>query len=592
MDNLVTQDTINAALGKKKADLILRGGKVVNVYTREILQNDVVITDGVIVHIGENTSFFEDEKSIIKDISGHYVCPGLIESHIHIESSMLTLTEFTKAIVAHGTTTVVIDPHELVNVTGIPGLELLIEEASESPITYLIEAPSCVPSLPGFETSGAEINGEEIGKLMKRKEIFALAEMMNYPGVIMGVPEVISKIDYAKKAGKIIEGHAPLLSGKKLQAYIAAGITSDHETTTADEALEKLRLGMKIQIREGSFAKDLKNVLTKLKDLPIDTRNLLIATDDRNPVDLKEKGHLDYTYRLMVQLGVDPLVAIQLLTINPATHLGLQDKIGGIAPGKNADLVVVNNLEDFEVLLSIAKGRILFEDGELQYQQDSATYPQFIINTVENLEIPDIQRLQFSTNKENSVTVRVIGLKEHSLITENLEAVLNIKNGFIEPDFENDILPVVVLNRHTSENNIGKGFLKGLGLKNAALASTIAHDCHQLICVGTDYVLMVKAISKLKESKGGQVLVTPTEVILLPLEFAGIMSTFSLEETVEKHKILQSALKKINIKLSDPFMALAFIALPVIPHLKITDLGLVDVDEFKMVDLIKNEEDI
>jgi len=587
--SLETREIIKAALGKIKADIILRGGKIVNVYTREIIENDVVITSNKIIHVGEETEVFEGEHTSVKNIEGHFVCPGLIDSHIHIESSMLTITEFSKAIIPHGTTTVVIDPHELTNITGIPGLEILIDEATKSPITYLIEAPSCVPSLPGFETSGAEINDADIGELMQRKDIFALAEMMNYPGVIMRDSEVLAKIDYAKKAGKLIEGHAPLLSGKELQAYIASGISSDHETTTAEEALEKLRLGMKIQIREGSFAKDLERVLSKLKDLTIDTRNLLISTDDRNPVDLQEKGHLDYTYRLMMKLGINPLEAIQMLTINPATHLGLQDKIGGISPGKNADIIVVNNLEDFEVSLTIAKGNILYEKGVLQYKSDKMFYPQFILDTVRNLEIPTTQYLQVKSEIEGKVKVRVIRLKEHSLITESLEAFLDVKDSFLEPDIENDILPVVILNRHTSENNIGKGFMTGLGLKNAALASTIAHDCHQLICVGTDYDLMVKAISKIKESKGGQVLVTPNNIVLLPLEFAGIMTTLSLEETVEKHKILQSSLKDVETKLSDPFMALAFIALPVIPHLKITDLGLVDVDTLKIVDLIIKE---
>ena len=590
MEKSVTLETINAAMGKKKADLILRGGKVINVYTREILENDVVITGNQVVHVGINSEDFEGEKTLVKNIKGSFVCPGLIESHIHIESSMLTLSEFTKAVIPHGTTTVVIDPHELANVTGVPGINILIDEASKSPITYLIEAPSCVPSLPSFETSGAELNEEDIRDLIKREEIFALAEMMNYPGVIMCDSSVLAKIDYTKEVGKIVEGHAPLLSGKELQAYIASGISSDHETTTADEALEKLRLGMKIQVREGSFAKDLRRVLSKLKELEIDPRNLLVATDDRNPVDLQEKGHLDHSYRLMIELGINPLEAIQMLTLNTATHLGLQDKIGGIAPGKNADLIVVNNLQEFEVSLTIAKGRILYENGLLQYEEESVEYPQFILDTVQNLEIPTIQDLQVRTETEDTVRVHVIGLKEHSLLTEKLEAILSVKNGIIEADVENDILPVVVLNRHTSDNNIGKGFVKGLGLKNAALASTIAHDCHQLICVGTDYDLMLKAISKLKESKGGQVLITPEKIVLLPLEFAGIMSTLSLEETVEKHRELQSALEEINVQLSEPFMALAFIALPVIPHLKITDLGLVDVDQFKMVELIKNEE--
>ncbi|MCK5141025.1 MAG: adenine deaminase, partial [Candidatus Heimdallarchaeota archaeon] len=486
----------------------------------------------------------------------------------------------------HGTTTCVIDPHELANVAGVQGLEVFLEQAKKSPIRFLIEAPSCVPSLPGFETSGAELNSAAITQLMEREDIFALAEMMNYPGVLFTDKEVLAKIDAAKNAGKLIEGHAPLLKGKELQAYIAAGISSDHEASSGEEILEKLRLGMKIQLREGSFAKDLSNVVQELKEMQIDTRNIMIASDDRNPVDLFEKGHLDYSFRLAVNAGMNPLTVLQMLTINPATHLGMDNEIGSIAPGKVADVIIVDNLKDFNLITTIVEGQILFEEGELKLKPKNEKYPKFIVNTMFNLEIPQLEDIMFMVPEKEKVKVRTIGINEHSLITDNLVSELKVVEKFIVPDLENDVLPVIVMNRHTNEKYIGKGFVKGLGIKNGAIASTVAHDCHQLICVGTDYDMMIEAIWELKDSNGGLAVVTEEENTVLPLEFAGIMSVKTYEEVIVDFKRLDEALEKLTPKISDPFMALAFVALPVIPHLKLTDQGLVDVDKFALTDVI------
>ncbi len=584
-----TKEIVDCAMGRTKSDIVLLNGQLVNVYTKEIIEVDVAICKDRIVHVGKNTNDLIGENTRIINIEGSIICPGLIESHVHIESSMLTLSRFTEAIVTHGTTTAVIDPHELANVAGIGGLEILVDEVRNSPISYLIEVPSCVPSLPGFETSGATIDSEQVKQMMIRDEFFALAEMMNYPGVFLGLEEVMTKIDAAKKAGKIIEGHAPLLKGKELQAYVAAGISSDHEATTFEEVLEKLRLGMKLQVREGSFAKDLGNILQKLEDSKIDTRNMLIATDDRNPIDLMEKGHLNYTYKKMVQLGINPIEAIQMMTLNTATHLGLEKEIGGIAPGKRADIIIVNNLEEFNIEMVFAKGEVLFENEKLTFSTQETKYPDFILDTLSNLEVPTIEKLKIKVNEQNYVNVRVIGVNEHSLITEKLEAELQVQDTFIIPDVENDILPVVVINRHTKEEKIGKGFVKGLGLKHGAIASTVAHDSHQLICTGSNYELMLKAIKALKESHGGLVVVTTDKITILPLEFAGIMSTGKIEDVVRLNKELNNALNNLNPAISESFMALAFLALPVIPHLKITDHGLIDVDIFEKVNPVITE---
>ena len=580
-----TKNIIDSAMAKIKADIIFRGGQYVNVYTRELIRSDIVITKNKIVHIGKETSEFEGENTHIIHVAGKIICPGLIESHIHIESSMLTLPEFSKAVIPHGTTTLVIDPHELANVSGILGLNILIEESKRLPIRFLIEAPSCVPSLPGFETSGAILDSDAIEELMKRDEIFALAEMMNYPGVFLGFDEVLAKLDSAKKYGKIIEGHAPLLRGKELQAYVAAGISSDHEATSGEEALEKLRLGMKLQVRQGSYAKDLENIFSGLNLNEIDTRNIIMASDDRNPVDLKEEGHLDYTYRLMLKSGIKPLEAIQMLTLNTAIHLGLQDIIGGIAPGKNADVIVVDSLESFNVEIVLADGELIYDQGDLCWSYESEKYPDSILDTTKCLQVPPIEKLKISTQRKEEVDVRVIGVKNHSLITTKLEASLKVNDGYILPNPEQDILPIVIINRHTDEIKIGKGFVQGLGLKNCALASTVAHDSHQLICTGSSYELMLKAIETIKELRGGQVVITEERIVSLQLEFAGIMSTKPLDTVIDEMKELHKAVFQMKPKVSEPFMALAFIALPVIPHLKITDHGLIDVDEFKVVNV-------
>ncbi|MHA1204442.1 MAG: adenine deaminase [Candidatus Heimdallarchaeaceae archaeon] len=579
-----TEEIISYAMAEKKASLILRGGKVANVYTRELIDADVVITDNYIVYVGKNTEDFEGEETQIIELKNKIICPGLIESHIHVESSMLSLTEFSKVVVSKGTTTCVIDPHEIANVCGIEGIDLFIEESKELPVKFLIEAPSCVPSLSGFETPGAELDVKKIKKLLKKDEIFGLAEMMNFPGVYLRFPDVLGKIDAAKKSKKIVEGHAPLLTNKELQAYIAAGISSDHEATTAEEALEKLRLGMKLQIREGSFAKDLENIFSDLIKYDIDYRNIIIASDDRNPIDLVEKGHLDYSFRKLVKLGVDPIKALQMFTINTATHLKLDNKIGGISPGKIADIVVVNDLENFNVEMTIVEGKIIYRENKVQQNIIRKKYPKSVLETMKFFEVPSVNDLMID-EEEEEITVNVIGLKEHSLITEHLQLKLKATDGYLQPDLEQDILPVFVINRHTPEKNIGKGFIQGLGIKEGALASTIAHDCHQVICTGTSYELIIQALQKIKEIGGGQVVVTKNSVATLPLKIAGLMSTETSSEVVKKIRNINQELKKLQPALSEPFMALAFVALPVIPHLKITDKGLVNVDAFSFIEL-------
>ncbi|MHA1686140.1 MAG: amidohydrolase family protein, partial [Candidatus Heimdallarchaeaceae archaeon] len=352
-------EIVEHAMAKKPAEIIIENGTIANVLTQELIEANIAIAKGKIIYVGQASEDFKGAKTQVIDAKGKYIVPGFIESHIHIESSMLTLTEFAKAIVRHGTTTCVIDPHEIANVLGVKGINILVKESKNLPIRFLIEVPSCVPAVTGLETPGAVISSKKIKKLIKRKEFFALAEMMNYPGVFLGDKEVLAKISATLTNNKIVEGHAPLLSGKELQAYITAGVSSDHECSTADEALEKLRLGMKIQVRQGSFAKDLINIISELKDKDIDRRNIVVASDDRNAIDLLHEGHINHSLKLLVDTGIDPLEALQMATINTAQHLKLDHVIGSIAPGKSADIVILDNLYQFSVDSVISQGNIL-----------------------------------------------------------------------------------------------------------------------------------------------------------------------------------------------------------------------------------------
>ncbi len=588
-----TKELVDNAMARKKADIVLKNCKVLNIFTREIIEADIVITRGRTVHVGKLSDEFIGKGTLILDIAGAYASPGFIESHIHVESSMLTLSEFTKAVALRGTTTVVIDPHELANVCGLAGLEHFIQESQKQPITFLIEAPSCVPAIQGLETSAATLDSSAISKLLSKREVVALAEVMNYPGVYLAHPEVIEKIDVAKRLNKIIEGHAPLLSNKELQAYIAAGISSDHENASFEEALEKLRLGMKVQVRDGTFAKDLESIMKPLRKKKLDTRNILIASDDRSAIDLIEYGHLDYSLQKLVKIGYKPIEAIQMVTLNPARHLRMDHELGGIAPGRISNIVILEDLKKFKVKHVIAKGKLIVENGKFIHQLKKSPYPAMFMNTMVNLEIPTKNDLMIEVKDKNKVKVHVMGLKEHSLITKKEEATLLVTNGFVQPNVLKDILPVVVINRHTKEKKIGKGFIRGLGIKNGAIASTVAHDSHQLVCVGTDYDFMLRAIKALKNHNGGQVVVAKNidsvSETVLPLSYAGIMSTKSLEEVTSDMKKLQEATKILTPTISEPFMSLSFIALPVIPYLKITDYGVIDVNNFKVIPLIKED---
>ncbi len=549
---------IDVALGKEKADLVIKNVEIVNVLTEEFIQADIAICGNKIAGIGK----YEGVKEI--DASGLYAVPGLIDGHTHIEMSMLSVTEFARLVVPKGTTSVIADPHEIANVLGKDGVRVLLEEAKTTPLKVFCMVPSCVPSSP-LETSGAIITAEDVAEMLEWENVIGLAEMMNYPGVINKDPEVLKKIEVAKERGRPIDGHCPMLGGKELNAYISAGIGSDHESIDEDEAMEKIRLGMRVMIREGSVARNLKALLNVAKR---GYRWCMLVTDgDRTVRDLIEQGYLDYVYRRAVEEGVDPIKALQMCTINPAEWFGIP--AGLIAPGRFADIVLLRNLERFEVEKVVVNGKMVGEIGR------TYEYPEFVKRSVrlkKRLEPEDIAI-------EGEGMARVIRVIEGEIVTgEDREFV----NGI---DVGRDILKIVVVERHKATGNVGKAYIRGFGLKSGAIAQSIAHDAHNIVAVGANDGDICRAVNRIAELQGGIVVVDGDIKAELKLNVAGLMSEERAEVVAEKLDRIHEEIKRLGCKLKSPILALSFMALPVIPKLKVTDLGLVDVERFEVVDI-------
>ena len=532
-------------------------GNLVNPFTEEIYPVEIKIHNKVI--------------ECVKQIEGkfdQYILPGFIDAHIHIESSMLTPSRFAEVVVPHGTTSVISDPHEIANVLGIRGINYMIKDASTVPLNFFFTAPSCVPATP-FETSGAIISAKEIDELLRDDEIVALGEMMNFPGVLADDPEVTAKIEATKRHKKPVDGHAPLLTGNELCKYIGAGISTDHECTIAEEVIEKRKLGMKIMLRQGSSAKNLKDLIGAGGDF--------IVSDDKHPEDLLN-GHVNSMLKEAVELGEDPIKALKMVTINPAVHYGLNTGI--IAPGKAADIVVVDDLKNFNVKEVYIGGNAAARDGK-------AIFPvkPLELESTFKIKYKKPQDFEISSSKEEE-KVRIIDVMEGQLITEESEAMLSVVDGKIEPDMENDVLKISVLERY-GHNRMMNAFVRGFGLKMGAIASSVAHDSHNIIAVGTNGSDMADAVNKLVENNGGLVVASNGHYYSLKLPIGGLMSTEPAENVAIKLEELHNALKDMGCKLASPFMTMSFLALLVIPKLKISDKGLFDVEKFDFVNLIK-----
>lgn len=557
------QRLIAVAAGREKADLVLKNAKYLNVFSNEFLCGDIAVANGLIAGVGKY-----DGKTEI-DVSGKLVLPGFIDAHIHLESSMVTPAEFAKAVVAHGTTTVITDPHEITNVMGIDGVEYMIQASQNLPIDVHFMMPSCVPATE-IDESGAELDCKDIDLYLDNKKVLGLAEMMNYVGVINGDKNVLSKIVTSQAHHKKIDGHAPELSGNDLNAYIAAGVYSDHECSTFENALEKLRKGQFIMIREGTAAHNLKALMPLLTQQYYS--RCMFATDDKHPSDLLYGGHIDYIVKQALKNGADPIVALKTATHHAARYFLLNNK-GAIASGYLADIVVVNNLEDFNVETVFKRGKLVF-DGEVKDFSAPTVDEKLAEKCFDTFHLDSVTPSSFKVDGK----LGLIGLVGGELLTRNLGTADKI-------DVENDILKIACIERHKGTNNIGVGYVKGYSLKSGAVATSVAHDSHNIITVGCNDDDIAVAVNAIKDSKGGIAVVENGKIkALLELPIAGLMSDEPLTTVNEKLENAKSSAYELGADKSiDPFMTLSFLSLPVIPSLRITTKGVFDAENWKML---------
>jgi len=563
---------IQAATGRTPVDLVLRGGWVADVFQGRLVRTDVAVLEGVIVGWGE----YEGPSL---EVPGQVICPGLIDGHIHLESTLLAPWEFARAVVPQGTTAVVADPHEIVNVAGVAGLEYILGFQGRLPLDLFVLLPSCVPASP-FETNGAAFDLPELERFRGQAGVLGLAEVMNFPGVVQADPQLLAKI--ALFQGAVIDGHAPCLRGRELNAYRLAGIASDHESTTLAEAQDRLARGFYLMIREGSTAKNMAALWPAVT--PASRRRVMLVSDDLHPEDLQERGHLPALIKKAQALGCDPLTALTLVTLNPAEYFRLLDR-GAVAPGYRADLVVVDSLETCRVQMVMKDGRVVASGGRLTEPPPLPASPA----PQAPLLVKDLSPQTFALPAAGDL-VKVIGLIPGQILTDRLILATPVQDGLVQADIRRDILKLAVLERHRGTGRRGLGLVHGFGLQRGALASTVAHDSHNLIVVGVSDTDMFLAAQHLLDLGGGLAVAADGRIVAdLPLPVAGLMSLASLEQVTARQAALQEACRALGCTLPDPFMALSFLALPVIPKLKLTDQGLVDVERFAMVPLFGDE---
>lgn len=575
MENI--KRTIDIAAGRVKPQLVLKGGNIINVFSGEMETGDIAIDSGKIVAIGS----YEGEAEI--NIEGKYAAPGLIDGHLHIESAMVTPGQFARAIVPHGTTTIVADPHEIANVCGSDGIQYIIESSKGLPLNVFVMLPSCVPATP-FESTGAVLEAQDLEALMEEEGVLGLGELMNYPGVIAGDEKVMAKLAMAQ--GKMIDGHGPEIKGKELNAYLAAGIRTEHECSTVEEMDERLRRGMYILIREGSAAKNLKTLIRGVNDG--NSRRCLFCTDDKHPEDLLVDGHIDHNVRLAIKEGLNPIKAIQMATINASECYGLKE-LGAIAPGYDADIIIVNNLESFQVERVFKRGMLVAENNRPLFQVESVDSSQ-VINTV---NMKTIRQADLQIKLESDIA-NVIKVMPHSLLTQRVVRRVDTKEGIFQHHPRLDIIKMAVIERHHQTGNIGLGLVEDFQLRGGAIASTVAHDSHNMIVIGDNDQDMLLAIQEVTSQGGGITIVSKGKVLeTLTLPIGGLISRQNMEEVNQQlKKMLTIAYETLHVNTTiDPFMTLSFLALPVIPEVKLTDKGLFDVGRFQFISIdVANEE--
>jgi adenine deaminase len=565
---------IRVARGEEPGDLILRNGQLVNVCSGEIYPADIVIVEGTIAAIGEPGQY---EAREARDMGGRFLAPGLIDGHMHIESTMMTLAQFAQVVVPHGTTTVIIDPHEYANVLGVEGIRYALASGRNLPLTVYAVLSSCVPASP-LESPRQALSAADLLPLLEDDRVLGLAEMMDVPGVLHADPQVLAKIEATRARRRVVDGHAPGVRGRDLNAYASAGIMSDHESTTIEEAREKLRLGMWLMVREGSAARNLETLLPLIKEL--NPPRACFVTDDRDPVDLVKRGHIDSMVRMAIAGGLSPMQALRMASLNTAQYFRLDDR-GAIVPGYVADLLVIGDLERFDIQEVYKDGALVAQAGKALFTAP-ATESAVADGTVHTGTIrPEQLRIPGHPG-----AVAVIGIEPGQITTLHLTEAAPLADGQLVPDVSRDLLKLVVVERHHASGRVGLALVKGFGLKRGAIASTVAHDAHNLVIAGTNDADILRAIEAINELGGGFALVVDGQLrASVPLPLGGLVSPLPVDELVRQLQTLDTAAAELGCTLEHPFMTLSFLSLSVIPSLKLTDQGLIDVAAAQVVPL-------
>jgi len=582
-----SRELVDCAMGRIPAYLVIKNGKWVCVQTGEIIPNtDVAIRSGRVAYVGENVDFAIGGQTKVVDAAGKYLVPGLLDAHMHVESGMVTVTEFVRAVVPHGTTGMFIDPHEIANVFGLRGVRLMVDDASVQPIHVFVQMPSCVPSAPGLETPGAVIGPTEIAEAMTWPGIIGLGEMMNFPGVASGDDKAHAEMTATRNSHKIIGGHyaSPDL-GKMFAGYVAGGAQDDHEGTRLEDAVARARQGMKVMLRYGSAWQDVATQVKAVTELGLSSRSFVLCTDDSQAETIFREGHMDRVIRHAIGQGLDPMTAIQMATINTAEYFGVSREIGMIAPGRHADIVLVEDLEKFTIHSVYSHGKEIAQDGNWMIELPRIEYPEWSRQSIHLRQPLTENDFSIATGKDKTVMVNVIGIVENQAPTRHLRFKVNAINGQVQQDLSQDLAKIAIIERHHATGRVQTGMVNGFGLKiPCAVATTVAHDSHQLIVVGTTDADMVFAVNELAKIGGGQIIVSEGKILgKISLPVAGLMSNEPAEKVAEQARSVLAGFKKCGCTINNPNMQLSLLALVVIPELRISDLGLVDVTKFDFV---------
>jgi adenine deaminase len=587
----LTRQLVNVAMGRHPADLVIRNGRWICVQSGEIIDNtDIAVLGERIAYVGPDASHTIGKATLIIDAEDRFLVPGLCDGHVHVESGMITVTEFVRAVLPHGTTAMFVDPHEIANVFGLKGVRMMVDEASLQPIHVWVQMPSCVPSAPGLETPGAEIGPEDVAEAMTWPGIIGLGEMMNFPGVFFADEKMHAEMAETRTAGKVIGGHyASLDLGLPFHGYVAGGPEDDHEGTRLEDAISRVRQGMKAMLRYGSGWHDVATQIKAVTERGLDPRHFILVTDDSHSGTLVHDGHMDRVMRHTIQQGVEPIKAIQMATLNPAEHFHVAKDVGQIAPGRFADILLVSNLEAFEVDLVIAKGVKAAEAGKLLIDIAPFEYPLEVKKSVHLRRELLAEDFTLSSPVDGLVKVNVIGVVENQAPTRHLHLQLKALNGEIKADLSQDLAKIALVERHQGTGQVQVGLVQGFGFDAAcAIGSTVAHDSHHMIVVGTDDAQMAMAANELGRVGGGQIVVREGEVIaLVELPIAGLMSNERAEVVAEKAEGILAGFRACGCSLNNANMQMSLLALVVIPELRISDKGLVDVTKFEVIPLVE-----